>query len=89
MAGVKGKSGGARPNAGRKSRSEELDIIEKLGPLESRALKALEQGLETGQYHFVRLFFEYYYGKPVVKVKSDPDSPFPVFKGFSFLPSKK
>ena len=56
--------GGARAGAGRKSKAEEINLIEKLKPLEDIAYKALETGLRFGDFPFVKLFYEYYAGKP-------------------------
>jgi len=56
--------GGKRENAGRKSKAEEVQLIEKLGALEPSAFMALEQGLERGDFKFVQLFYNYYAGKP-------------------------
>lgn len=59
-----GKNGGARPGAGRKSKAEEVKLIEALTPLAPTALKALKAGIEAGEFPFVKLFYEYYAGKP-------------------------
>ena len=56
--------GGKRPGAGRKSKAEELKLIEKLSPMEDLALEKLREGLEKGDYKFVQLYFAYMYGKP-------------------------
>ena len=42
------KRGGKREGAGRKSKSEEVQMIERLSPLEPKAFKALEKGVEEG-----------------------------------------
>jgi hypothetical protein len=56
--------GGKRENAGRKSKSEEVKLIEKLSALEPLAFMALEKGLENGDFKFTQLFYNYYAGKP-------------------------
>lgn len=56
--------GGARPGAGRKSKAEELKLIEKLTPMESMALEKLRAGVEQGKFEYIKLYFEYYFGKP-------------------------
>ena len=61
---MENKRGGARENAGRKSKAEEVKLIEKLGALEPLAFMALEQGLERGDFKFTQLFYNYYAGKP-------------------------
>jgi hypothetical protein len=60
----KRKYNGGNKNAGRKSKAEEVQLIEKLGALEPSAFMALEQGLERGDFKFVQLFYNYYAGKP-------------------------
>ena len=57
-------NGGARQGAGRKGKAEEQKLIENLTPMNSMALKSLEIGLEKKEQWAVKLFFEYFYGKP-------------------------
>lgn len=57
-------AGGARPGAGRKSKAEELKLIEKLTPMEEIALQKLKAGIDKGDFAYLKLFFEYFYGKP-------------------------
>jgi len=56
--------GGKRDGAGRKSKAEEVNLIEKLTPLEDAAFLALKEGVERGDFKFVQLFYNYYAGKP-------------------------
>ena len=56
--------GGKRPNSGRKSKSEEVNLIEKLSPLEDMAFEALKEGVKKGDFKYVQLFYNYYAGKP-------------------------
>lgn len=56
--------GGKRDGAGRKSKIEEVNLIEKLSPLEDAAYIALKDGVERGDFKFVQLFYNYYAGKP-------------------------
>jgi len=58
------KRGGYRENAGRKPKADEIKLIERLSPLDDIALEALKIGVESGEYNFIKLFFEYRYGKP-------------------------
>ena len=60
----KRKLNGGHPNSGRKSKAEEVALIEKLTPLEPKAFAALDKGLERGDFKFVQLFYNYYAGKP-------------------------
>ena len=61
-------NGGARKGAGRKSKSEEQKLIEKLTPFNDLALKALKESLEKKEQWSVKLYFEYFYGKPQQRV---------------------
>ena len=51
-------------NSGRKSKTEEIVLIEKLTPLSDKAFEELQKGIERGEFQFVRLWFQYMYGKP-------------------------
>jgi hypothetical protein len=55
---------GGNKNAGRKPKSEEVALIEKLTPLEPLAFDALKEGLSKGDFKYVQLFYNYYAGKP-------------------------
>ena len=57
-------NGGARQGAGRKGKAEEQKLIENLTPMNPMALESLEKGLEKNEQWAVKLFFEYFYGKP-------------------------
>jgi hypothetical protein len=63
------KRGGARPGAGRKPKADEQRLMEILDPLEPLAQKALKEGLNDGQHWAVKLWFEYYYGKPNTSIE--------------------
>ena len=58
------KNNGGNKNAGRKPKIEEIALIEKLGPLEESAFKALKNGIEGGDFPFVKLYFGYRFGNP-------------------------
>jgi len=66
-------AGGKRDGAGRKSKAEEQKLIERLTPLSESAFSALEGALNQGEQWAVKLWFEYYYGKPQqhIDIKSD------------------
>jgi hypothetical protein len=61
-------NGGARKGAGRKPKAEEQKLIEKLTPFNDLALKALQESLEKKEQWSVKLYFEYFYGKPQQRV---------------------
>jgi hypothetical protein len=56
--------GGARPGAGRKPKSEEQNLIEKLQPFEKEALEALKKAVIEEQGWAIKLYMEYKYGRP-------------------------
>ena len=58
------KNNGGHKTAGRKSKSEEVQMIERLSPLEPKAFEALEKGIEEGNFKYVQMFYNYYAGKP-------------------------
>ena len=60
----KRKNNWGHPNSGRKPKADEIAMIERLSPMEDKAYKALEQGVENGDFKFVQLYFNYYAGKP-------------------------
>ena len=60
--GTKGNKGG------RPSKAEEQKLIENLTPMNPMALESLEKGLEKKEQWAVKLFFEYFYGKPQQRV---------------------
>ena len=61
-------NGGARQGSGRKSKAEEQKLIENLTPMNSKALAALKKGLDNNEQWSVKLFFDYFYGKPQQRV---------------------
>ena len=52
---------------GRKSKSEERQLCEKLSPLEDKVFKQLELAIDDGQTWAIKMYFEYMYGKPSEK----------------------
>lgn len=64
MAEDKRKFNGGHKTAGRKAKADEQKLIEKLTPLQPAAHAALTSALEDNQPWAVKLFFEYFYGKP-------------------------
>ena len=60
--------GGKRMGAGRKPKADEQNLIEKLTPLNELALDSLKKGLEKKEQWAVKLYFEYFYGRPQQRV---------------------
>jgi hypothetical protein len=50
--------------AGRKSKSEEQSLIEKLRPIDPIARRVLQNAVNGGEKWAVELFFKYFYGLP-------------------------
>ena len=57
-------NGGARKGAGRPPKAIERKILKRLDPLKTKAYNALKRGLEKDESWAVKMFFDYYYGKP-------------------------
>ena len=60
----KRKNNGGHTTAEKKSKADEVALIEKLTPLEPLAFEALQKGLEQKDFKYVQLFYNYYAGKP-------------------------
>jgi hypothetical protein len=56
--GTKGNKGGRKP------KSEEQQLIERLTPMADTAHEQLKKAIDDGEQWAVRLWFEYFYGKP-------------------------
>lgn len=63
--------GGKRQGAGRKTIEDENKLLAKLSPLEDVAFNKLKKGVESGDYNFVKLFFEYRFGKPKQTIEAN------------------
>ena len=70
--GTIGNKGGGRP-----TKNDEIKLIEELTPLEPAAYESLKAGLERGEFKYVQLFFNYYYGKPkqMTEIRVQEDTP--------------
>ena len=68
------KHGGKREGAGRKPKQEEQAIVDMLAPLEEEWLKALTRGLEETQGWAVKIYAEYYIGKPKERLEVTDDT---------------
>tara|TARA_A100001011_G_scaffold3946_1_gene4532 strand:- start:163 stop:426 length:264 start_codon:yes stop_codon:yes gene_type:complete len=73
--GTIGNKGGGRP-----TKNDEIKLIEQLTPLEPEAYSALKAGLERGEFKYVQLFFNYYYGKPKQITELQVDEEMPLFQ---------
>ena len=70
--GTIGNKGGGRP-----TKNDEIKLIEQLTPLEPEAYSALKAGLQRGEFKYVQLFFNYYYGKPkqITEIQVEEEMP--------------
>lgn len=70
--------GGKREGSGRKPKAEEIELIERLSPLDDSAFEALKEGIENKDFRYVKMFYEYRYGKPkeTKDITLDHDTPF-------------
>ena len=59
-----GKNGGKREGAGRKPKADEVELIERLSPMDDLALQKLKEGVSSGDFKFIQLFMNYRYGRP-------------------------
>jgi hypothetical protein len=58
MSGRKGRSG-------RKPKTEDIEMIERLSPLDDIAFEKLKEGIENGQFAYLKLYFLYRFGSPI------------------------
>jgi hypothetical protein len=76
--------GGKRPGSGRKSKAEEHKLADRLSPLDDSAFAAIEQGINNADFHYIKMFMEYRFGKPNEKVditsKGESINPVQIFK---------
>lgn len=56
--------GGVRAGQGRPPKAKELELIERLSPLDKSALEALKIGVQAGDFNFIKLFMAYRFGQP-------------------------
>ena len=73
--GTIGNKGGGRP-----TKNDEIKLIEQLTPLEPEAYSALKAGLQRGEFKYVQLFFNYYYGKPKQITEIQVEEEIPLFQ---------
>jgi hypothetical protein len=59
-------NGGKREGAGRKSKSEEMQLIEMLNKHidKNEAIKVLKEKIDEGDFKALQLYMNYMYGKP-------------------------
>ena len=50
--------------SGRKPKSDEIKLIERLTPMADEAFKQLQIGVKAGDYKFIQLYLAYFAGRP-------------------------
>ena len=56
--------GGYRTGAGRKPKTDEVAMIEKLSPLDDLAFEKLRKGIEENKFQYLKLYMSYRFGRP-------------------------
>ena len=65
--------------SGRKARSKDIEMIERLSPLDDIAFEKLKEGIENGQFAYLKLFFLYRFGSPISIQEVTVNSETPLF----------
>lgn len=73
----KRKNNGGHKTAGRKSKAEELKLIEKLTPYEDVAINLLFKKIDEEDINALKMYFEYLYGKPKQQLQQEIQHRFP------------
>ena len=72
MSGIIGRSG-------RRPQEENVALIQKLTPLDDIAFAMLKKGIEENKFAYLKLYFQYKYGKPremkELNITSDIEQP--------------
>ena len=67
--GRKNNSGTLGNKGGRPPKSDEIALIERLSPMDDIALEMLNMKIEQGDMQALKLFMEYRFGKPNMKIE--------------------
>lgn len=59
-----GAKKGENRGQGRKSKADEIKLIERLSPMADIAFEKLLEGVKSGDFKFIQLYLNYYAGKP-------------------------
>ena len=49
---------------GRPQKSDSNELFEKLNPMSEMGMQKLKEGIEKGDFRFLKLYFQYRYGMP-------------------------
>ena len=69
-----GAKTGENRGQGRKPKASEIELIELLSPLDAKAFEALEKGVKSGEFNYIKLFFEYRFSKPKQQIEINTQS---------------
>lgn len=72
-------NGGARENAGRKSKAEEHHLIETLTPFHEDAISAFKKAIQEEEAWAIKLYMEFFYGKPKQSIDQNVTLDQPLF----------
>jgi hypothetical protein len=51
-------------SSGRLPKVKELEMIERLSPLDDQAFEELKKGIERGEFAYIKLYFNFRFGRP-------------------------
>ena len=66
-------------NSGRKNKSDEIAMVERLSPLDDGAFEQLKKGIERGEFAFIKLYFLWRWGRPKQIQEITVNSEQPIF----------
>jgi hypothetical protein len=65
--------------SGRKPNEINIALIQKLTPLDDIAFDMLKKGIEEGKFPYLKLYFQYKFGRPremkEININSNPEQP--------------
>jgi hypothetical protein len=65
--------------SGRKPNEINIALIQKLTPLDDIAFDMLKKGIEEGKFPYLKLYFQYKFGRPSemkeININSNPEQP--------------
>tara|TARA_R110002033_G_C3795287_1_gene230754 strand:- start:382 stop:666 length:285 start_codon:yes stop_codon:yes gene_type:complete len=79
MADLRAGNGGAREGSGRPTKADEIQMIQKLSPLDDIAFEELTKGIKRGEFAYIKLFFHFRFGRPKQITELTVNSEQPLF----------
>jgi hypothetical protein len=65
--------------SGRRKKEADIKMIERLSPLDDIAFEKLREGVENGQFAYLKLYFLYRFGSPISIQEVTVNSETPLF----------